>query len=343
MKALILTGYTEFMYTDVPTPVPGPDEVLIRLKACSICGSDIHGCQGRGGRRLPPIIMGHEASGIVARIGINVKNFHEGDRVTFDSTEYCGCCDNCRNGMTNLCNRRKIVGVSCTDYKKDGAMAEYIAVKAHTLYRIPDSVTFEEACLIEPLAVGLHAVKLSGMTKGRSAVIIGDGTIGLMTLQAARAAGAEHIILVGMQDGRLAAASGLSRVTVINNSDGTALEQVMRLTNHKGADIIYDAAGLTKTMEDAFSFVKTGGTIVCIGNTSAVVNFPLQDCIVRQIRVLGSYSSAGEYSPGLELIQKGLVDLSPFTRQTYPLSQGEEAFRLLMDGKSGVLKVVLTI
>ena len=343
MKALILTGYTEFKYTDVPKPIPEPDEVLIRLKACSICGSDVHGCQGKSGRRIPPIIMGHEAAGIIEEAGSDVENFHKGDRVTFDSTEYCGLCDYCQNGMTNLCSRRRIVGVSCADYKKDGAMAEYITVKAHTLYHIPDSVTFEEACLIEPLAVGLHAVKLSGITKDCTALVIGDGTIGLMTLQAARASGAGRIILVGMQDERLAAAAGLSNVTVINNSDGNALEQVMRLTNQRGADIIYDAAGLTKTMADAFSFVKTGGTIVCIGNTSAEVRFPLQDCIVRQIRVLGSYSSAGEYACGLDLIRKGMVDLSPFTGRTYPLSQGEEAFRLLLDNTSGILKIILTI
>lgn len=341
MKALVLTGKSQFQYTDVEKPSPASDEVLIRLKACSICGSDIHGCQGGSGRRIPPIIMGHEASGVIEQLGEQVTDHFIGEPVTFDSTEFCGSCDFCKKGMTNLCKNRKITGVSCTDYKKDGAMAEYITVKARTLYSIPPSVSFEEACLIEPLAVGLHAVRLSQPEKDYTAVIIGDGTIGLMVLQAAAAAGVGKIIIVGMQDYRLNAAKAFPQVYTVNSKKLNPLNTIMNLTNKEGADIIYDAVGTGKTMQDAFSYVKNGGKIICIGNASVTADFPLQECIVRQIQVLGSYSSAGEYSYGLQLMEQGLIDLTPFTKYTCPLSQGEKAFHLLMEGKSEILKVIL--
>lgn len=195
MNALVLTAYSKLQYLELPTPLPLQDEVLIKIKACAICGSDIHGFLGHSERRIPPIIMGHEASGIIEAVGSCVSDSYIGERVTFDSTEYCGQCTFCRTGKTNLCQNRKIAGVSCTDYIKQGAMAEYITIKEHCLYRIPDSISFKEACLAEPLSVAIHAVRLSSIMSGKSVVVIGDGTIGLMTIYAVRAAGAELIIL----------------------------------------------------------------------------------------------------------------------------------------------------
>lgn len=163
MKALVFTAPHTFEYQDVPRPEPAPDEVLVEVKACAICGSDVHGSSGENGRRIPPLVMGHEASGTIAQLGEAVQSWAVGDRVTFDSTEYCGCCWFCTHGMHNLCAQRRIVGVACTEYRKNGAMAQYIAVKARTLYALPPTVSFEQGCLVEPFAVGMHAVLRSGL------------------------------------------------------------------------------------------------------------------------------------------------------------------------------------
>ena len=176
MKALVFTAPHTFEYRDVPRPEPAPDEVLVEVKACAICGSDVHGSSGENGRRIPPLVMGHEASGTIAQLGEAVQGWAVGDRVTFDSTEYCGHCWFCTHGMHNLCAQRRIVGVACTEYRKNGAMAQYIAVKARTLYALPPTVSFEQGCLVEPFAVGMHAVLRSGLATGQTAAVIGDGT-----------------------------------------------------------------------------------------------------------------------------------------------------------------------
>ena len=194
MKALVFTAPHTFEYRDVPRPEPAPDEVLVEVKACAICGSDVHGSSGENGRRIPPLVMGHEASGTIAQLGEAVQGWAVGDRVTFDSTEYCGHCWFCTHGMHNLCAQRRIVGVACTEYRKNGAMAQYIAVKARTLYALSPTVSFEQGCLVEPFAVGMHAVLRSGLAAGQTAAVIGDGTIGLMTLIAAKSEGAQVCI-----------------------------------------------------------------------------------------------------------------------------------------------------
>src|SRR5262249_7642799 len=144
---------------DVPTPEPKPGEVLVAVKACGICGSDVHGMDGSTGRRRPPIIMGHEAAGVIAEIGKGVDGWKTGDRVTFDSTIYCGECDFCRRGLINLCDRRRVLGVSCEDYRQHGAFAELVAIPQHIVYRLPEELPFEHAALAEPFSIALHALR----------------------------------------------------------------------------------------------------------------------------------------------------------------------------------------
>jgi L-iditol 2-dehydrogenase len=148
MKALLLTDYKHLELADLPTPEPGPGEVLIRVAACGICGSDVHGYDGSSGRRIPPLVMGHEAAGVIAAVGSGVSAFKLGDRVTFDSTVYCGCCDFCQRGEVNLCDQRQVVGVACGEYRRAGAFAEYIAVPERILYPLPGSISFAEAAML---------------------------------------------------------------------------------------------------------------------------------------------------------------------------------------------------
>src|SRR5438093_8522704 len=162
MKALVLTDYKQFTYQDAPEPEPGPEEVLLSVRACGICGSDVHGMDGSTGRRRPPIIMGHEAAGVISRVGTSVTGWAVGDRVTFDSTIYCGRCGFCRRGEVNLCEHRRVLGVSCEEYRQDGAFAEFVAVSQRILYRVPQGIPFEHAALVEPFSIALHATSRAG-------------------------------------------------------------------------------------------------------------------------------------------------------------------------------------
>src|SRR6267154_398417 len=182
MKALLLSSYKNLELADLPAPSPAPDEVLIRVAACGICGSDVHGYDGSSGRRIPPIVMGHEAAGVIAAVGTAVKTFASGDRVTFDSTVYCGECPNCHRGNVNLCDRRQVLGVSCGDYRRAGAFAEFVAVPARILYRLPDNFPFAEAAMLEAVAVAIECVgrnetvaaSIDATRKGGTVVLVGN-------------------------------------------------------------------------------------------------------------------------------------------------------------------------
>jgi L-iditol 2-dehydrogenase len=165
MKSLLLTEYLKLGIAELERPEPEPNEVLVRVAACGICGSDVHGYDGSSGRRIPPIVMGHEAAGVIAAVGSGVANFRPGDRVTFDSTVYCGECAFCRRGEANLCDRREVIGVSCGDYRRNGAFAEFIAVPERILYKLPNKMSYPEAAMLEAVSVALHAVNVSGVKK----------------------------------------------------------------------------------------------------------------------------------------------------------------------------------
>jgi L-iditol 2-dehydrogenase len=198
MKALVLEQYKQFAYQDVPEPDIARDEVLVRVAACGICGSDIHGMDGSTGRRIPPLIMGHEAAGVISRVGASVTGWALGDRVTFDSTIYCGECFFCRRGEINLCDNRRVLGVSPAEYRQHGAFADYVAVPQRILYRLPEGITFEQAVLVEPLSIALHAVRRTPLVVGDAAVVVGAGMVGLMVVQALRVAGCGRVIAVDL-------------------------------------------------------------------------------------------------------------------------------------------------
>ena len=222
MKALVLTGPGHFEYADVPVAEPADDEVLVAVRACGICGSDVHGMDGSSGRRRPPVVMGHEAAGVVARVGAGVQGWAEGDRVTFDSTVSCGRCQFCRQGQANLCDERRVLGVSCDEYRRDGAFADYVAVPARILYGLPDSLSFEHAALLETLSVAVHAVRRVGVSPGETAVVVGTGMVGVLVVQALRAYGCDRVIGVDLDAGRLALAEKFGAVTVSGDAQTVA-------------------------------------------------------------------------------------------------------------------------
>src|SRR5580700_4153573 len=241
MKALLLSLYNQLDIADLPVPVPGVEEILVRVAACGICGSDVHGYDGTSGRRIPPIVMGHEAAGIVAAVGAEVSGFAVGNRVTFDSTVYCGVCAFCRKGEVNLCDNRQVVGVSCGDYRRAGAFAEYVAVPARIVYKLPDNLAFAEAAMLEAVSVALHAVGVSKLEGGETALVIGAGMIGLLTLQAARAAGCSRVFVSDIDATRLKSAAELGADETIDVSGAAMLAEVLRLSGGKGVDVVFEA------------------------------------------------------------------------------------------------------
>src|SRR5215467_5780626 len=236
MKALLLSSYRHLEVADLPTPEVGADEVLVRVAACGICGSDVHGYDGASGVRIPLLVMGHEAAGVVEALGPAVKSFARGERVTFDSTVYCGECANCKRGDVNLCDRRQVLGVSCGDYRRAGAFAEFVAVPARICYRLPENLEFAEAAMLEAVAVAIHAVKLGQVGAHDSALVIGAGTIGILTLQALRAAGCKRVFVTDVDEQRLAMAKQLGAAETLL-SDGTLGEKILRLTGGEGVDV----------------------------------------------------------------------------------------------------------
>ncbi len=207
MKALLLKNYKELELVDLPKPEPGPNDVRVRVKACGICGSDVHGWDGSTGRRIPPLVMGHEAAGVIDAMGANVKGMKEGDRVTFDSTVSCGHCFFCTQGAINLCDNRQVLGVACQEFSRNGAFAEYVLVPQNIMYKLPDSLPFENAALIEAVSIAVHAVNITPKKLGGTAVVVGTGMIGLLIVQAVKLAGYTRVIAVDLDDAKLGVAT----------------------------------------------------------------------------------------------------------------------------------------
>ncbi|MCC8189601.1 MAG: galactitol-1-phosphate 5-dehydrogenase [Planctomycetes bacterium] len=341
MKALVLKEYNQLVLEEMPRPEYGAGDVLIRVKACAICGSDVHGMDGSSGRRIPPIVMGHEAAGVVEAVGRDVTDFRPGDRVTFDSTIFCGACHFCRGGQMNLCDNRRVLGVSCGEYRLHGAFAEYVAVPAHILYPIPDAVTFEQAAMVEPLSVAFHALSRSPVSLNARAVVVGTGMIGLLVVQLLRAAGCGAIIAVDVAEEKLEMAKRFGATAGVRSVQGDPVAAIQALTGGRGADLAFEVVGMTPTIQLAVAAVRKGGSVTLVGNLSSTVEFPLQAAVTRQISLLGTCASNGEYPDCLDLIASGKVDVDSFISAVVPLEEGPSWFKRLYDREPGLLKVIL--
>jgi L-iditol 2-dehydrogenase len=341
MKALLLSEYKNLSLQDLPQPVAGPDDVLIKVAACGICGSDVHGYDGSTGRRIPPIVMGHEAAGIVAAVGSAVRRFAVGDRVTFDSTVYCGACDFCRKGEVNLCDNRQVVGVSCGEYSRAGAFAEYVAVPERILYPLPPELSFAEAAMLEAVSVALHGVRVSEVKGGETALVIGAGMIGLLLLQAARAAGCSRVFIADIDSTRLKLAADLGADQTLQFSGAELLNEILRLTEGRGVDLVLEAVGRNETVSSAIDCVRKGGTVTLVGNITPQVTIPLQKVVSRQIRLQGSCASSGEYPEAMQLIAEGKIKVGPLITAVAPLTDGPEWFQRLYAREPNLMKIVL--
>jgi L-iditol 2-dehydrogenase len=342
VKALLLTAPSRLELVDAPNPSPADDEVVVRVHACGICGSDIHGWDGSTGRRRPPLIMGHEAAGEIAATGPRVTGWRKGDRVTFDSTIYCGECGPCRAGRVNLCENRRVLGVAPAEYRQDGAFAEYVRLPARILYRLPDALSYPQAAMVEPVSIAIHAVQRVKVAPTDTAVVVGSGMIGLFVVQALRWAGAQRIIAVDLEPGRLALARELGATNTIQSDQADVAAEVARLTGGAGADLAFEVVGISPTLQLALACLRKGGSAVLVGNLAPKTDFPLQSVVTRELTLFGSCSSAGEYPLCLDLISRGVIRVDPMISATAPLAGGVDWFKRLSapDGAK-YMKVIL--
>lgn len=331
MRALQLVAPSSLAVVDLPVPSPGPGEVRLRVKACGICGSDLHGMDGSSGRRIPPLVMGHEASGTIDAVGAGVSDaWRAGDRVTFDSTVWCGECGYCREGRVNLCDARQVVGVACAEFRRDGAFAEFVTVPQRILHRLPEGLSFDEAAFAEPVGVALHAVARAGAVAGSTVLVVGAGLIGLLIVQALKQAGAARVIAVDLDEGRLVLARELGADETFRGDSVPADLSV---------DIALEVVGAAATVDRAIRSVRKGGRVVLVGNLSPQVPLPLQIVVTRELDVVGTCAIAGEYPAALAAIASGAIRVKPLISARIDLEHGVDAFTRAK--APGALKVLV--
>lgn len=341
MKALVYTKPYHLVYTDFPDPVVGEHDVLIRVLACGICGSDVHGYTGKTGRRIPPLIMGHEAAGMVEEVGNQVKTFKRGNRVCFDSTVYCNRCEPCQSGYPNRCEQRQVLGVSTHEFKRHGAFAELVSVPWWIVSKLPDNVSFVQAALLEPTSIGLHAANRSPISSGQTVVVIGAGTIGLCIIQAARLKGATRIIVSDINEFRLGLAKKLGVEKTVNPSRERLERAVLNQTENNGAEVTIEAVGLAETLHQAIEVTRIGGHVTVVGLLQKVVDIDIQALVSKELTLCGSYANAGEFREITDLIASEKIDVEPLISKVMPLSMGQQAFDLIHKAEEDLVKIVL--
>jgi len=341
VKALVLTQYHHLELQEAPEPEVGPEEVLVAVKACGICGSDVHGMDGSTGRRRPPLIMGHEAAGVIVRVGADVQGWVAGDRVTFDSTVSCGRCPPCRAGRINLCDNRRVLGVSCEEYRRHGAFAEYVAVPQHILYRLPAELSFYRAAMVEAVSIAVHAVSRTQIRLDDTALVVGAGMIGILVVQALRAAGCGRIFAADLVPNRLELARKLGADETLLAGAVDVPQEILQRTGGRGVDVAVEAVGLTPTLQTAVACLRKGGQLTLVGNFAPKVELPLQAVVTRELTLNGSCASCGEYPACLDLIARGTIDVDSLTSAIAPLAEGASWFKRLYEGKEPLMKVIL--
>jgi L-iditol 2-dehydrogenase len=334
VKALVFRGPHAMPVEDRPEPDVGPADVLVSVRASGICGSDVHGYVGATGRRRIGVVMGHEAAGEVIAVGADVRSVQAGDPVALRSILSCGRCDRCVAGAPNLCRHRQGLGMHL-----DGAYAERVVVPEALVARLPHGVPWDEAALIEPTAVALHAVALTPFAPGVRVAVIGAGPIGLLALLAARQRGAGTIVVTDRDPHRLdlARSLGADVAVDVSGTDGeTALAELAGT-----ADAVLEAVGISATVAQSIRLARPGGHVTWIGNSAPEVELPMQALVTAEITVRGAYGFVDEFAEAMDAIASRRIDVRPLVELTAPLADGPALFERLAAGDLPAAKVVL--
>ncbi|MEA2378950.1 MAG: hypothetical protein QOD13_2857 [Thermoleophilaceae bacterium] len=335
MKAAVFHGSGELRVDSVPQPRPGPDEVLVRVHRCGICGTDLHIVGGSFRTPNLPLIIGHEFAGEVVEAGPDAGDLKPGDRVTADINIACGRCYFCRKRSKLFCPSIRQLGVHT-----HGGMAEYVAVPAANVYRLPGGMSFEQGAYVEPLSCAIHGQRRVGVDFGDTVAIIGAGSMGLAHVALSKLSGAGQVIVTEPHEGRRALAQRLGADLVLDPTGADVPAAVADATDGRGADVVIEAVGAVATYADAFAMVRAGGRLLAFGATAPDADLVIQpfDIFARELTIVGSYASAYEAWPdAISLIESGAFDPGLIVDSVRPLSAIGEAFEELT-GASPLVK-----
>jgi threonine dehydrogenase-like Zn-dependent dehydrogenase len=341
MKALYYTGNKTMELRDIPVPEPKANEYLIRVKANGICGSDFEGYMGKTGRRTPPMIMGHEVSGVVEAAPAGAK-YQNGQQVVVFPKPFCGVCEYCKAGMVNVCPAGICMGVMDVN----GSMTEYLCAEEKYLIPFDSSLSFNEASMTEPLAVAYrsaHKISAEEISRSQYCMVIGAGTIGLLIVSMLKLRGARNIIVSDAVPFRLETAKLLGADFTINAREGDFLEQVKAVTGGRLCDFSFEAVGISPTALNSLSCLRIGGTAVWVGNAQKMVEVNMQQIVTTELTVRGNYVYDYEgFVQSLRLLEKRAINIKALMTNSYSLNDGVKAFKDLENNKDGkMLKVFL--
>lgn len=341
MKAAVLRKPFEVVIEDRPIPEVGPDEVLIKVMTVGVCGSDVHYYEtGRIGRYVveKPIILGHECAGVVAAVGDNVTRFKVGDRVAVEPGVTCGTCEYCKQGRYNLCPDVEFLATP----PFDGAFVQYFKHRQDFVFPIPEHLTFEEAALIEPFSVGIHAATRANIKPGSTVVVFGLGPVGLMAVVAVRAFGASTVIAVDLEDIRLEAAKNVGAAFAINARQCDCLKEILDFTNGRGVDVAIEAAGHPKTLQDALACLCRGGKLLIVGlptQDSIPLNIP--EIADKEVDIYGVFRYANTYPKGIEILSSVIADVKSLITGRFSLDQVAQALEEARVNKAKHIKIMV--
>jgi 2-desacetyl-2-hydroxyethyl bacteriochlorophyllide A dehydrogenase len=339
MKALVYYGPEDLRWEDINDVHPDKNEVLVKVKAVGICGSDVHGYLGLTGRRIAPMVMGHEFSGEIKEAGENVATLKVGDRVAPYPVDFCGECESCKQGNVHLCFNKKAYGV----LDVNGAMAEYICVPEKVVFKLENHVPYSVGSMIEPMAVSYRGVNSAGDLTGKTVLVVGAGTIGLLAMAIVKMRNPKKILISDLSDNRLSVAKEMGADITINPSKVDFKEVIKTETNGLGVDIAIEAVGATPTVQQAMSSLKFGGRAVWIGNSAKMININMQEIVTRELKVSGTFLySYKEFGEVVDLLNNDRLNVKPIISLEAPLKEGIKYFNQLAKDPGSLIKVILT-
>jgi 2-desacetyl-2-hydroxyethyl bacteriochlorophyllide A dehydrogenase len=338
MKLLKYIGPKKMEIQEVECPKPQESEVLLKVRACGICGSDVHGYLGLTGRRIPPMVMGHEFSAEIYELGKGVKNHKTGEGVIVQPINFCGTCVNCIQGLTNMCLNKKFFGV----LDVNGALSEYISVPEKLIYKLPANCSFYEGALAEPYAVAYGSTKKAGQLKDKTVLIIGAGTIGLCILQLVRLQNPSLIIVMDLSDVRLQKAKELHADVIINSKTADYFSEINKLTDGRMVDVSIEAVGIEDTANKSIKCLKVGGKSIWVGMSQTIMKINMQDIVCPARSVIGSFNyTHKEFGEMVGLMQTGNMQMSKMITKVVALSEAEKAFNELLQYPDKFLKIIV--
>jgi L-iditol 2-dehydrogenase len=343
MKVAVMLGTGQMGFEERDIPKAKDNEVLVKLEYVGICGSDLHYYEtGAIGDYVvkPPFVLGHEPGGTVVEVGKNVKHLKAGDRVALEPGKTCGHCEFCRTGRYNLCPDVVFFATPPVD----GVFQEYVAHEADLCFKLPDNVDTMEGALIEPLAVGFHAAIQGGAQAGQTAVVMGAGCIGLVTMMALKAMGASRVYVVDIMEKRLAKALELGADGVINGSRTDAVEEVRRLTGGKGCDLAVETAGTQTTTVQTIHMTKKGATVVLVGySRTGEMTLPMSLALDKELTFKTVFRYRHIYPMAVDAVAAGKVNLKGIVTDVFDLDDAQKAMDYSVNNKADIVKAVIRI